>query len=836
MVYKGDPMADLRIVLRGLVCTPLFTLVAVLSLALGIGANTAIFSLLEQVMLRTLPVQDPHELVYLYSEGPWMGAVESDEQGGPSFSHPLFRELREQQTPFAGLAGARSYSVSLASSGEASFGQVRIVSGNYFGLLRVGAALGRLIEEDDDRVPGTHPVAVLGYRYWESRFGADVGILNQTVLVNNSPMTVIGVAQKGFAGERAGNPPDIYIPMAMWGVVGLYADSLSDRRLVWVTMFGRLKPGVTLERAEVEINVSYRAQLEQDIPLIRRPSERFLELYRARTITLKPGEHGRGDLREQSGQPFMLITGMTLLILLLVCANVANLQLARGAARMGDLAVRSALGASRMQLARLVLVESSVLAIAGGVLGLGVAHLTARGILAAVPAWRGLDAYLSPDLDAGALLFCFGLSVATGLAFGLFPALRASGVSLALFLKGQAGQVSMPRSATAFRKALVTLQVAITLLLLITSGLFVTTLVNLSRIDLGMRTDHLATFGVFPRMNRYSDTQTAQLHQRLTERLAAIPGVTLVSTAQTPRLTGSAPRTNIGVEGYSTEDGRNNPTVHVNWIGEAYFRTMGIPLITGREFTPADNAGGSKVAIVNEAFGRKFLPVDRSVLGAHITERNEPWRIVGVVKNAAEASMREMPQPAFYKPLRQTARWGPFHFYMRTTIPPENALAVVRREVAAVEPTLPIRALKTMETQLAENTYAERILSTLTSTFAALATLLAVVGLYGVLAYSVARRRREFGIRMALGAESSHIRRLVTREVAAVMIVGTCVGLGSAAVVGQLIRSALYGLEPWNAQVYLAAVAIVWSAALTAAYLPARRAARLNPVAALRHE
>ena len=822
---------DLRYGVRSLVRSPGFTTIALFSLAIGIGANTAIFSLFEQIMLRTLPVHNPEELVYLYSEGPWQGHMSGDEDGGPSFSYPLFRALQEEQTPFTGLAAARRQTASLAFQGQASYGDVRLVSGNYFSLLGVGPTLGRVIGEDDDREPGAHPVAVLGYRYWESRFGADVGVLNKTILINNSPLTIIGVVAREFTSERAGMAPDVYVPVSMFEAIDVSSESLTNRKYAWLTLVGRLKAGVSIARAEAEINVPYRAQVEQDVQLLDQPKPDFLAHFRARTIRLEPGLRGRGNVREYAKDPLALMMGLTLLVLLLACANVANLQLARGAARLHDAAVRLAIGASRWRLVRLFLIESWTLAVAGGLLGLAVAYGMSKAILAAIPAWMDLRDYVSPNLDIWALLYCLGLCWAVGLAFGLFPALKVSGVSVTGSLKDQAGQRSLPRSANAFRKTLVAGQVAVTVLLLIASGLFLATLANVTRIELGIRTDHLATFGLFPRMNRYDAVQTAELNRRLTERLRAIPGVALVSSAQTGAVNGNTNQDGISIEGH---DGETVP-VHLNAIGNEYFPTMGIPLVSGRDFEPGDNEQAAKVVIVNEAFVHKYLP-GRDALGATIEHNREPWRIVGVVKDAAYAAMREELPPTFYLPLRQAGGSGSLYFYLRTAVPPEGLLEVISREVAAVDPALPILELKTMEMQLEENMHAERILSTLTTTLAALATMLAVVGLYGVLAFHVARRKREFGIRMALGAESRHVRGLVVREAGIVVFAGTVFGLAAAAAAGQLIRSALYGLEPWDAPTYFAAVAVVWIAAWGAAYFPARRASRVEPVVALRHE
>jgi predicted permease len=828
-------MANLRIVLRSLARTPVFATVAILSLALGIGVNTAIFSLLDQLLLRTLPVERPEELVFLYSEGPWQGSYSADEGGGPSFSYPLFRELQAAQTPFVGLVGARNDFVSLAVNNQASHGSARMVSGNYFNLLGVRPAIGRLFTEDDDRTPGAHPLAVLSHAYWSSRFGAELTALNQTILVNNFPMTIVGVTQEGFLSERVGSPPDIYMPISMKEqITPGWEGRLSDRRNAWVTMFGRLKAGVTLERAELEINVAYRAQLEQDIQLLRQPKPDFVERFRAREITLQAGEHGRGGLRDLSRQPLLLLFAMTALVLLIACANVANLQLARGAARAREVAIRLAMGASRGQLIRQFLVESWILALAGGVLGIFAALWTLRAILANIPAGRGLEGFVSTNLDARVLLFCLGLSFVSGLLFGLVPALQASKADLATTLKDQAGQVSCSGSANAFRKTLVSGQVAISLLLLITAGLFLKTLLNLTHIDLGIRVDHLISFSLLPKLSAYTDERVSQLHDQLNARLSAIPGVSLVSTAAVAAVAHSTSRTTITIEGYE-QTGEDQPAVNINEVGAGYFQTMGIPLITGREFNASDTAGSPPVAIVNEAFVRQYLP-NQNPLGRHIDRSKRQMEIVGVVADANYATMRETPPATFYTPLPQTRFWYVVHFYLRTAVPPENTIPLIHREVAALDPNLPIGQMKTMEMQLEENMFAERILSYLAATFAGLATLLAAVGLYGVLAYNVERRTREIGIRMALGANAHHVRGLVVREVAMMLLLGTTAGLAAAAAASQYIQSILYGLEPTDTLTYGTAALAVWLVALGSAYVPARRATSVDPMEALRHE
>ena len=829
-------MHALRLTVRGLARAPLFTLTAIASLALGIGANTALFSMMDRVLLRKLPVKSPEELAFLYDYGPRQGNISSDERGSP-FSYPAFREMQAQQTPFTGLAGSRGTAANLSYKGAAVSGTAHMVSGNYFRLLGVDSAMGRVLGEEDDRTAGGHPVVVLAHANWTSRFGADPSVLNETLAVNGHPMTIVGVAQRGFVSEKPGTAPDAFVPITMKREMTPDWDGLEDRRDYWVTLFGRMKAGMTIAEAATAINVTFRGQLEQDVALLGRPSADLLQKFRAKRIELKPGTYGRGGFREQGRRPLMLLGGMTLLVLLIACANVANLQLARAASRTREIAVRLAIGASRGQLIRQLLLESWLIAACGGLLGLVVAHWTIRGMLAVAPP-RSVGAGLTADVDSRMLLFALLVAAFTGVLFGLFPALQASKARLTSALREQSGQTTGTRSAGTFRKGLVTLQTAVALLLLISAGLFSKTLLNLSRIDLGMRTDHLVTLSIAPRLNGYSDPQAAQFYQRALERFAAVPGVALASAARVPAITGSSSSGNITVEGYTAPNDADADS-HLNSIAPGYFRTLGVPLVMGREFTDADHAGAPKVAIVNESFVKHFL-TGRDPIGARFArgagDVTLDITVVGVVKDAKYSDMRETPPRVYYTPYLQSPNQSAMHFYVRTALDPQQVFEPIRREVAALDPNLPLRHMRTMEAQLDLNMGTERMLSMLTGSFAALATVLAALGLYGVLAFNVARRTREIGIRMALGATAGHVRRLVVRDLLLMIGIGGLVGVASAAAAGKVIESVLYQMKPWDPYVYGAAAAIVGTIALLAAYILARRATTVDSLVALRYE
>jgi predicted permease len=832
-------MSAIRHTIRSLARTPLYTLTAILSLALGIGATTAIFSLMDRVLLRQLPVKNPGELAFLYHPGPLQGSSSTSEQGGPAFSYPMFREMQSQQTAFTGLAGSYEVAASVAYNNAAANARALLVSGNYFQLLGVAADMGRVFDENDDRVDGGHPLVVMTHAYWTSRFGADPGLLNRTVIVNGRAMTVVGVARKGFSGEMPGTVPDLFVPISMMREMTPDWNGLKDRRDYWVTLFGRMKPGETLERAATAINVTYQPELQQDIALLKNRTEETLKKYRAKKIVLRPGHYGRGQLREQGRKPLQLLLAMTVLVLLIACANVANLQLTRALARSRETAVRLALGASRRQLAGRLLLESAIVAGTGAVLGLGVAYGTLRGILATLPARTVGPGVLTATLDVRMLAFALLLAATTVLVFGLYPALQASRAELTSALRDQNNQATASRSTGFFRKGLVTLQTAISLLLLISAGLFGKTLLNLTKVNLGIRTDHLLTFILTPKLNGYSEERTGQLYHDLRERLAALPGVTSATGARVAAIAGSNSSGNMTVEGF-TPRGDGDDTSRFNEVGPDYFRTLGIPLIAGREFAESDGAGAPKVAVVNEAFVRHFIP-NRNPIGTQVMRGSDTrvkydTVIVGVVKDAVYSNMREPAPPVYFSAFAQARQQRNMNFYVRTVTDPLQAATAVRGAVAALDPNLPVTNMRTMQAQIDTNVASERLLSILTGTFAALATLLAAIGLYGVLAFNVARRTREIGIRMALGATTPQVRGLVVREVAVMIGIGMVVGLGSAVAAGRLIESVLFETRPADPWILTTAAGILALIAFVAAYVPARRATAVDPMIALRYE
>jgi putative ABC transport system permease protein len=829
---------DVRHALRRLRRQPLFTAVAVLSLALGIGANTAIFSLLDQALWRPLPVKDPEALVLLYHPGPLEGHSTSDEPGGPAFSYPLFRGLRETQTPFTALAGARPLIVNLVRDGRAMTARAHRVSGSYFDLLGVRAALGRVITEDDDRTPGAHPVVVLGHRYWTNAFGGDTGVLNRTLSVNGVAMTIVGVASAGFFGEGRGVGPDLFVPLSMNDALEPERKSYDNRKYHWIPLIGRLKPGVTRAAAAAAADVAYRVELEKDLSELDIGKDEEA-VYRAKHIVLKPGGAGRGggSALAESQARLLLLPGITLLVLFIACANIANLQLSRATARAREVFLRVALGASRAALVRQFLTESALLAALGGAVGL----LLARWMVPAVGARLSVAAVgpLSNALDGRVLLFALAASAFTVVACGLYPALRASRPDLAAALKDESAQAGAPRGARVFRLSLVTGQLALSLVLVIMAGLLSKTLVNLTRVELGFEPDRLVTFRIEPDARRYDRERAAAFLEQVRERAAGIPGVRAAVSTAAPIVAGSVSSGSLTVEVFTPPGRAASANVAYNAVGPGYFGTMAVPILAGREFTPDDGPDAPRVAIVSEAFARRFFgtrdPIGRR-LGSGMGDGVKlDTAIVGVARDAKYHFLREEPAPFYYLSYaqRQPRR---AQLYLRTAVTPEAVFAAVQREVAAVDPQVPVQRLKTMRRQLDDNLAGERGVSLLAVGFGALATVLAALGLYGVLAYSVALRTREIGIRIALGAGAREVRALLGREIVPVLGVGGVIGLAGAAAAARSLQVMLYGVQPWDPTVYASAAALLFLIVLAAAYVPARRAARIDPAIALRQD
>jgi len=831
-------MPSLKHAFRTLFKTPFVTAVAIVSLALGIGANSAIFSMFSALLLAPLPVAEPAALVNLSGPGPKPGSQSCGNAGGCDavFSYPMFRDLERLQSVFTGIAAHVSFSANLAFGGQTLSGRGMLVSGSYFPVLGVQPASGRLLGPDDDRSIGQSPVVVLSHAYWTTRFNADPNVVNQAMIVNGQSLTIVGVAPSGFEGTTLGLYPEVFVPITLRGLMQSGISQFENRQSYWAYLFARLRPGVTIEEAHTAINVPYRNIInEVEAPLQRGMSDQTMARFRARDILVEDGARGQSSVRGEAREPLTLLLGVTALVLVIACANIANLLLARAAARASEMSIRLSLGAARRQLIGQLLVESCLLAAFGGLAGLLVARWTLGLMAGLLPARQAQ--VIPTGLDSTVLLFAAALTVGTGLLFGLFPALHSTRPDLLSTLKGQAGQPAGARSAARFRNSLATAQIALSMTLLVAAGLFTKSLYNVARTDLGLKVDNLVTFSISPVLNGYTPERSRVLFERLEDELGAQPGVSMVTAARVPALGGSNWGTDVRVEGFESGPDTDSNS-RFNDVGPGYFQTMGIPLLRGREFTPADAIGAPKVVIVNEAFAKKFN-LGNEVVGKRMSSSGDEaldTEIVGLAQNAKYSEVKDEVPPLFFSPYRQDERIGAINYYVRTSVDGEAFLQQIRRVVSQLDPNLPVDNLRTMEEQVRNNVFLDRFISFLSAAFAALATLLAAIGLYGVLAYTVTQRTREIGLRMALGAAPGRVRAMVLRQVGIMTISGGIMGLVAAWWIGAAAESQLYQMEGRDPYVLAGAAALLSLVAMCAGLIPAHRASRVDPMTALRYE
>jgi predicted permease len=825
-------MSDFKYALRGLRRNPVFALVAVFSLALGLGANTAIFNLLDQVMFRPLPVDRPGELVLLSSPGANIGRVE----GRDTFSWPMYRDLRDSNAVFSGLAARFPVTVNLRSRTQAEPTPAEVVSGNYFQVFGVKAHLGRLLQPSDDVNPGAHPVVVLSYDYWRNHLGADPNIVGLSVRMNNHPMTVVGVTRAGFFGAERGRNAQVFIPTMMKAWVTPTWDALGDRRSMWLNLIGRLKPGIGIEQAEAGLLTVYRPLLEkqlEEFPV--RPSASFSKPFLAKRIELEDGAAGIPTLKREAGAPTLVLMAMVVLVLLIACANVAGLLIARAAARQKEMAVRLAMGAGSGDLFRQTLAESLVLATLGGLASLFVAAWTLDGlqVLLPPPARQG---GVDWSLDGRLLGFLFLLTLAAALLSGIGPALRASRENLSTTLKDQGGALASASGALKARRFMVVTQVALSLLLVTATGLFARTLLNLRNVDPGFPVERTLKFSIDVSRAGYPLERTPLINAALEERFAALPGVTAVATAEVPLLEDSDWSSTVRVEGYRHKEDENmNPAF--NSVSAGFFGAMGIPVLAGREFGPQDAAGSKPVAVVNETFALYFFG-QTNPLGRRFTlaAGGDPIEIIGVVKNSKHVNLRQADRRFVYLAWRQSKDLGGLTVYMKTAMDPAGVAPALRREIGAAAPGTAIGEIMTMEQVVDATLAGEKVVAYLCLLFASLATLLAAVGLFGVMAYSVERRTREIGLRVALGAERGSVIRMVLSEAMKMAVAGALLGLPLFYWLSRLVGAQLYGLAPHDPTTVVLAVIVILAAVALAAFGPAYRASRTDPMTALRYE
>src|SRR5262245_11256815 len=805
-------LLDVRYALRTLRRSPGFAAAAIATLALGIGANAAIFSLVDRVLLKLLPVRSPRELVLLRSPGIRQGSTWSDGDDAYSFSYPMYRDLRDQNQVFQGLLGVFPFAASVAERGQTERASGELVSGNYFGVLGVPPALGRVFTADDDRVPNGHPLAVLAHAYWVSRFGSDPSVLNRPIVVNGQSLTVVGVAGPAFVGVQPGRRAELFVPLAMKERMTPFQQTLENPKDYWVQMIGRLKPGVSRTAAEASLAATYRPLLQALLPSMTNWDDATKQQFLAERIELRPGGVGRACIRIGLATPLLSLMGMVGLVLLIACSNLAGLLAARGISRQREYGIRLAIGASAGQILRQSIVECLTFSVAGGILGLALAAWTLSALLSAFPADAELR-QVAVSIDPRVIGFAAALSLVAGILFGVGPAYRASRLDPARTLRGQSRGGSSGREAVRTRAWLVTAQVALTLVLLVAAGLFTKSLANLGRVDLGLKPDSVLAFSLAPESNGYSPERTAAFARRLTESLAAIPGVRSVSAARIAAMSGSD-ETMGGIRTSGPEDEQTKAIrIWRNSVGPAYFSTVGVPLVAGREFALADDLNASKVAIVNDTLARTFFP-GRSAIGERLSlargnNATPDIVIVGVVRDSKGGRVGETTHPFAFTPYLQDPQLGSLTFYLSGNVAPERLAPEVRRVVAALDPQIPTFDLKTLTTQIRESLLTERLMFLLSLAFGGLAALLAAVGIYGVLAFSVAQRRREIGVRMALGAGPSAVRRMVLSDVGRFLLIGGAVGLPAAFLLAKVIESILFGVKAADPVVYAAGTALM---------------------------
>jgi predicted permease len=829
---------------------PGFALVAILSIALGIGANASVFTLLDQVMLRPLPVAAPHELTIVTVKGFQYGNAWGD---GNELSHPMYADLRDHNQVFSGMFARFPATLDTSVGGISARARAEVVSGTYFPVLGIVPALGRVLGPSDDVAPGGHPVAVVSYRYWQQRFHADSNIVGTSMRVNNHTLTIVGVAREGFDGTNLGSATDVFVPLAMASELTPISNAVADRRMRWLNVFGRLKAGVTSEQAQAGLQPFYASRLEFEVKqdafeaVPAQDRQRFV----AGTIDVMPAAYGKSELRAELTQPLWTLTAIGIGVLIIACANVANLLLARADVRRREIAVRAAIGATRRRVVRQLLVESVLLAVVGGAAGLVLATWGAQSLLAfftepdttlTISAWP----------DARILAVNVAVSVLVGILFGIAPAWQSTRTDVAPTLKAESvGLVG--GSHARLRRGLVVTQVALSMLLLVGAALFVRSLNNILTIDTGFDTEHLLSFSVAPGSNGYEPPQTKTYAKALLERVRATPGVGGAAFVSSPLLSGGSWNSRITVEGrpYNASD---RPLAHNNLISPGYFDTMGIKLIAGRDFDSRDERDADptismtamaqqrppSVAIANEQFVKQFLN-GRDPLGVRVgfganPNTPTPIEIIGVVSTAKYTRMQAQPQPQLYFPFLEAPSIGGLTMYVRTTQSPELLAASMREAARQVDPRVPVYDMRTMEEQVERSLTNERFVASLSSILSVLATVLAMVGLYGVMSYTVARRTREIAIRVAFGAVSSKVAGLIARDMLTMVIAGMVLAVPAYWWLNRYVTSQLYGVSPMDPASFATAAGLLLFAAIVAVWVPSRRALRVNPMTALRDE
>lgn len=836
----GGILVDLKFALRTLRRSPLFTMIAVLSLALGIGANTAIFSLLDQLLLRLLPVKDPSSLVMLSQKGINMGGNDGERAN----SYPIYQDCQRRAEAFSEVFCQKtSEGVAFTLDGQTELVSAEMVSGNYFGALGVKPAIGRLFNsQEDDQVYKGHPVVALSYDYWMTRFAGDQSVVGKKVLVNNYPMTIVGVSAAGFSGVDPARSPKVRVPIQMLPIVNPGWDTtISYRRLQWVRVFARLKPGFTVDSAQASLQVLFTQirRYEATLPEAKDWSAYNRERFLKGSVVVEKAATGYSQLRNSFSKALVVLMCMVGLVLLIACANVAGLLIARAIVRQKEIAVRLSVGASQSQLVRQLLVESLVLAAAGGALGILLAVWITKGLLSLLPTGNAA-LMLSANPNGRIMLFNIGLSLLTGLIFGLAPAFRSTRLDLWSTLKDSAGSVAGAAGAVRVRQVLVTAQVALSFLLLFGAGLFVQSLQNLRGTKSGFKSiEHLLSFQLDPSLNGYTLQGAKRFHQEMLESIRALPGVQSAGYARAAVLAGAAWGGGMLVEGHVAKEDENTHAM-VNFVSPGYLHTMGVPLLEGRDFDERDVSETNAVCIVNRTFAEHYFP-GRSAVGRHVGSAilrggKLDVEIVGVAENALYNGPREGSRRQVFFAEPQERHLGSKTFYVRTNLDSKQMFGTINNAVKKLDARMAAYEMRTLESQLDQILLTERLIAMMSAGFGALATLLASIGLYGVMAFVVARRTKEIGVRLALGAMRGSVVWLVMREVLLLLGLGLAVGIPAALSLGRFISAQLYGVkanDPWVAGIAVILLSLI---AAMAGLFPARRASRIEPLLALRYE
>jgi putative ABC transport system permease protein len=831
---------DLRFSLRQIRRSPGFMVTAVLTLALGVGANTAIFSLLDQALLRSLPVREPERLVVLTGTGKAWSGHSSDHGSGPeqSFSYPMYRDLRDKGTAvFDGLIATAPVNVGITQNKVSELVDGEVVSGNYFSVLGVTAAQGRLLTASDDTVPGGNPVVVLSYPYWQTKMGSDTRVVGETIAINGVPFEIAGVTAPGFRSAVWGQVPDVFVPMSKLNQAipgrGKRLQEHTDR---WMNIIGRLKPGETTQHAQTAIAPLWHALRAEELKALGTQSQRFVDEYLTRSqLLVAPGSRGLSYSRESLQKPLYAVMGMAFLVLLIAAVNVASLLLVRSAARVREFSLRYALGANARRVVQQLLLEGVLIGIAGGVAGLLIARPCLRLLVERLS--TDSPSAFSTTLDARLLAFNFAIAAEVSVLFSLAPAMQLLRPDIVNSLKQQTTTAS--GGTLNFRRLIVSLQVGLSVLLLVGSGLFVRTMQNLRHVDTGINTSHLITFHVDPQLSGYAKEKTPALQQQILDTMATLPGVQAVGATTDQELGDMGHSGNVTIEGYAAPPDEDFP-IEIPYVSANFFHTMQEPLLAGRSFTDDDDATHPLVGVVNESFAKHYFTSAAAAVGKRLvgadSKPGEYMTIVGVTRDAKHANLRDAVVPTLFSPLKQCKFAGQLYLYLRTATPPEQSFAMVRQAMKQIDPGLAVDELRTMDEQIDTTLSNERMIELLAISFGLLATLLAGVGLYGVLAFSTAQRTREIGIRIALGSSRMDVSRLVLTDVLRLAGIGIVLAVPCSVLLGRLLRSQLFGVSSADPLTLAGVVLLIAVVAVVAAIVPARRASSVDPTTALRSE